>query len=184
MDTELKDLIDSFNSYKPINSQRLPDIELYMDQMISYLNKQYSNLTQKDDSKAITPSMVNNYVKENVIPKPNHKKYNDNHLSSLLMLMCLKSTFSISEIKDILNFKSEEQISDLYDKFVDMQSQAIKDINESTFSNLDIDETINADEMRTLILQLAIHSNTQAILAQRLYDLYIKDTPKQSRKNK
>ena len=52
----------------------LPEIDLYMDQVIALMEKYLSDLTTQDDSKLITPSMINNYVKLNIIPAPTKKK--------------------------------------------------------------------------------------------------------------
>lgn len=77
---------------------QLPEIELYMDQMISYIEDQVSRISFLDE-KLITPSMVNNYVKLGLIPKPNKKKYNKEHLAFLISITILKQVLPISMIK-------------------------------------------------------------------------------------
>lgn len=84
----------------------IPRIELYMDQLVSYLEETLRPLYQPDD-KIITPSMVNNYVKQGMIAPPHAKKYTRSHIAQLVVIGILKHTFSISEINQLI----EQQIA-------------------------------------------------------------------------
>ena len=67
----------------------LPEIDLYMDQVITYINEKLKD-TYFYDEKFITKAMINNYVKDGVLPRPNQKKYGREPLSRLIMICLLK----------------------------------------------------------------------------------------------
>lgn len=95
----------------------LPEIELYMDQVITYLNK-YVIYFSTDNEAPLTSSMINNYVKHGIIPSPVKKKYNKIHLSRLLIICALKSVLSISHISEMINHlltsNSDQQLHDFF----------------------------------------------------------------------
>jgi len=100
----------------------LPTLDLYMDQVISLL-KQYLSFYPEElgGEKVITQSVINNYVRLKVIPPPVKKRYARIHLAYLIMIGCLKPTLSISYIQKMVPLElNEEQVSRLYDDFVDM----------------------------------------------------------------
>ena len=74
--------------YRPVAWDRLPEIYLYMDQVLTYMNKQLEPLTRTEDAAPLTSSMINNYVKDGVLPRPEQKKYSREHLAMLTMILC------------------------------------------------------------------------------------------------
>ncbi len=98
---------------------QLPQIELYMDQVIILLKQYLRPLYRGEDDKAITASIINNYVRMKVMPPPVKKKYSRVHIASLIMICVLKQSLSISCIQRILPAdQNEEDISRIYDDFV------------------------------------------------------------------
>ncbi|MGT2950650.1 hypothetical protein BU202_05815 [Streptococcus cuniculi] len=99
--------------------QQLPDLELYLDQVLLYVNQQTSPVLGSRE-KPLTASMVNNYVKHGYLPKPIKKKYNRTHLARLIILSICKPIFPIAEIKDIIDvLKETHEAPELYNAFVD-----------------------------------------------------------------
>ena len=80
--------------------ESFPDIELYMDQVVAVMEKalELYNKSGSEESKLITPSIINNYVKLKIIPAPHKKRYNREHLAYLVMICILKQTLAISSI--------------------------------------------------------------------------------------
>ena len=76
----------------------LPDIELYMDQVLTYTDNQLRPLFPKEE-KILTSSMVNNYVKQKLIPTPLHKRYGREHLALLIFVCLMKRTVPISDLQ-------------------------------------------------------------------------------------
>ncbi len=77
-----------------------PDIELYMDQVLSVLEKHLSPFFPGE--KAITSTMINNYVKQKLLPPPQNKRYNKNQLTRLFMICILKSHMALSQIAALM----------------------------------------------------------------------------------
>ena len=97
----------------------LPELELYMDQVMTLLNRYYSVIRGAEDDEAITKNMINNYVKMKAVPAPVRKKYSRKHLACLLMVCVMKQVFSISLIKSAMpDPDDEEGIKDVYNAFV------------------------------------------------------------------
>ena len=83
----------------------LPDIELYMDQVITLIEKYLSPLITLEKHTLLTSSMVNNYVKHGLIPAPVKKRYNQKHLAFLIAITLLKQVLTLPEIKQGILFQ-------------------------------------------------------------------------------
>lgn len=105
------------------NWDNLPDIELYMDQVI-YLLNQY---LEKDINSPITQSMINNYVKLKTIPAPIKKRYSKTHMAYLIIVCTLKQILSISTIQKIVPVDMEqEEIKNLYSSFITNRQKSME----------------------------------------------------------
>ena len=95
----------------------LPDLELYMDQVLSLIAR-YLGSYPGFDEKGLTSSMVNNYVKLGVLPPPRHKRYTREHVARLLMLCLLKASLPIATIRALLDDAlSAAPLDSFYDGF-------------------------------------------------------------------
>ena len=83
---------------------QLPDFELYMDQVISLMQKYLEPYILKDDT--LTPSMINNYVKMEALPAPIKKRYSKEHISRLIIICLMKRQFALPTISSIINTES------------------------------------------------------------------------------
>lgn len=96
-----------------------PDIELYMDQVISVLERYLVPFFPQEE-KHITSTMINNYVKHRLLPPPENKRYSRRHLARLFMICIFKRFVQLSEIQVILEFlvkeKGEEETYLLFKK--------------------------------------------------------------------
>ena len=99
---------------------RLPQLDLYMDQVIILLNRYLSPVEHDDeDEKSITASIINNYVRMKVMPPPVKKKYSRVHIAYLIIICILKQSLSISRIQRMLPADhGEEAVRELYTEFV------------------------------------------------------------------
>ena len=96
----------------------LPSIELYMDQVVKIIEDSLVALDFTNETRAITRTMINNYVKQRLITAPVRKKYRKGQLAMLIVISTLKRCFSISEISDMTTIilkKYENQAA--YDLF-------------------------------------------------------------------
>ena len=107
MNSNLNEIFQEFSSkmkkHKLPHWEDLPEIDLYMDQVIALMEKYLSDLTTQEDSKLITPSMINNYVKLNIIPAPTKKKYSREHIAYLVIICSLKQVMPIPKIKELID---------------------------------------------------------------------------------
>ena len=81
----------------------LPNIELYMDQVTTFLEEQLKNTKRFEEDKIFTKTMINNYTKNHLLPPSNKKKYSRNHMILLIYIYYLKNFLSISDIKNLLD---------------------------------------------------------------------------------
>lgn len=94
--------------------EKLPDIDLYMDQVIEYLAKHCSADEYGDK---ISGAMINNYIKDKILPRTIGKRYGKIHLACLMMIARLKSVLTVKDIGLLVGDFDEENISEYFDVF-------------------------------------------------------------------
>lgn len=149
---------------------KFPDIDLYMDQVITYLDKELSVLKTSSLDKVITPSMINNYVKGQVVSAPISKKYNREHLALINETCTLKQVLSISEIKQILDLEYEDgNNEEVFDSFKKLSSAEFDKAIKKTKADLEeISDENDVKSMSKLALNLAITANAYITIAKRI----------------
>ena len=148
----------------------LPDFNLYMDQLINYLEIQSRVLETSSVDAQITPSMVNNYVKGKIVDAPCKKKYSREQIGELLELIYLKKVLSLPEIKQIFDVKYSQESSKekSYNEYAEIKKAATrKAVQDAKVQLNDIDYK-NKDEVIDAALDLAARANAYAVIAKRL----------------
>lgn len=126
---KLSEWANELREYKLPRWENLPDFDLYMDQVLSLTENYLYVFNTDDEKKIITSSMINNYVKLGMLPKPNKKRYTKMHLVYLIAFTVLKQVLTIPEIKQgILYQASISGIEGAYDLFCAEQEHALKSI--------------------------------------------------------
>lgn len=111
--------LDGLKNYDLPDWDSLPPLDLYMDQVILLLTRYLSPLERYGEEKAITASIINNYVRMKVMPPPVKKRYSRVHLAYLVIICTLKQSLSISCIQRMLPAgHSEEAVRAFYTDFV------------------------------------------------------------------
>lgn len=105
IDTEdlLNSIMESFDRIEHIKSEDIPNIDLYMDQVTTFMDKRlrkYSRCPEKD--KVMTKTMINNYAKNDLLPPPIKKKYSKEHVLVLIFIYYYKGILSINDIQELL----------------------------------------------------------------------------------
>ena len=103
----------------------LPDLGLYMDQVITFLERQYKPV-YGEAKRIITPSMINNYVKGGLVTRPVAKKYDREQIAQLLIVCGLKQVLSIDEMKRLLACSDVEGTKALYSSFCGQVAEATR----------------------------------------------------------
>lgn len=158
-----------------IRWDELPDIPLYMDQVIGFLGEKLS--FYETNTKLLTNSMINNYVKSEVIPHPNKKKYSKEHLGQLVMICMLKHILSIADIKTLLEGSNGSR--EFYESFQETQTNAMNEVSAQVRFSLE-----NGDDPKLTALKFAAEANAKRAAAERiLYEIRKDSKPEKSEKN-
>lgn len=98
----LKSVMDSLKNEGMIDPSDFPSLPLYSDQVANLISNGLSAYDGEDGEPVITKTMISNYVKHRIIPRPENKKYSAEHMIMLTAIIYLKSTFQISDIAKIM----------------------------------------------------------------------------------
>lgn len=166
----LKNWLNALNNFSFQSYEQLPDLDLYMDQVIQFLDKELFIFQTSSDDKQITPSMINNYVKGEVLPAPIKKKYNREHLALIDEIATLKQVLSIAEVKQIIDsrYDNSKTNSEVFKEFNDLNNKNIDLAVTEAFKELnDIDEN-DYKSLTLLATKFAITANTYINIAKRI----------------
>lgn len=100
---EILDLIRSIQSIDYIPPNDIPNIDLYMDQITTFMDEHLKSSKRFEEDKILTKTMINNYTKNALLPPSDKKKYSREHMILLIFIYYFKNFLSISDIKNILN---------------------------------------------------------------------------------
>ncbi len=107
----------------------LPEIDLYLDQVVNYLEKYLDLVNSNTEDKIITKTMINNYVKQGIMPAPEKKKYNKSHIAYLIVICVLKQVYSIGDIGKLISGTIEYfEIGKAYNRFCANLEVSIKNV--------------------------------------------------------
>lgn len=191
----LSEIIKDIADFEPLMSNDIPNIDLYMDQVTTIFDKKFSHLTRHDDDPVFTKTMINNYVKHNLVPSPQKKKYTPNHMISFMMIFILKQIITTSDIKDLLapvkenGFfeKDNDNFKKLYDSFttalenekgnyVSTLSKKIESIEKIMDDNTELDD--DKWKLFVLVNLLTAESYANKLVADRIIDKFFKEESK------
>lgn len=97
----LADILKYLEGVTYVKQEKVPDIDLYMDQVTSFMEEHLKKLKRNPEDKALTKTMINNYAKNNLIPPPVKKKYSKDHILLLLFIYYYKNMLSFNDIEQL-----------------------------------------------------------------------------------
>ena len=153
------------NNYKLPAWKELPDIGLYMDQVIALLG-QYLDFIPMEDSKdkPVTPTTINNYVRLKVMPAPEKRKYYRVHIAFLIMIFTLKQGISINGLQQLLpSTANEEEIKSFYTGYIAQTRAAVQGILDP--------QAADDGAVENVIIQSILQSGFSRIMAEKLLHL-------------
>ena len=184
MDTNTKkflsSLLEDLKKIDYVRPEDIPNIDLYMDQITTFMDSQLKTSKRHEDDKILTKTMINNYAKNDLLPPPEKKKYTKEHVLTLIFIYYFKNILSISDIQSILN-----PITDKY--FGKKENYSLEDIYREVFG-LEHEETLNimkdlAKKFNTSMQTFSDAGEDEADLLRTFsficmlsYDVYIKKT--------
>ncbi|MBR1390477.1 MAG: DUF1836 domain-containing protein [Lachnospiraceae bacterium] len=99
----LNSILEGLARIDYIKPDTIPNIDLYMDQITTFMDTQLAASRRYPDDKILTKTMINNYAKNNLLPPPVKKKYSKEHVLTLIFIYYFKNILSIGDIQEILN---------------------------------------------------------------------------------
>lgn len=174
---EIQELRQRLSEQRPVEWESFPDIGLYMDQIISYMPRQLIHYGEGD---VLTSAMVNNYIKDGLLPRAEGKRYSRTHLAYLTAICVLKQVLSVKEAKRLIatGTKRKRDTEELYAYFCRQLSDALTETAES------LPEDCEKEDLPRLALNLALRSYADRLACQRILDILAEQVPgeKQPRK--
>lgn len=149
---------------RPVDWEGLPDISLYMDQVVSYLSRQLIGFGRGD---TLTSAMVNNYIKDGLVPRAQGKRYGKEHLVYLTLVAAVKQVLSVRDMKVLMDGADGPlDAQHLYQTFQDDLDAALKNTLEHIERFPDREENLSG-----LALSLALRSYADALACRRVVEL-------------
>ena len=174
---ELLELKQRLEQERPADWNQLPDLSLYMDQIISFMPRQ---LIHFDESDVLTSAMVNNYIKDGLVPRAEGKRYGPIHLGYLTAVCALKKVLSVRDI-GVLITAGQERMDDperLYSYFCSALDRALS----GTAAAIDADA--QREDLARIALDLALRSYADQLACARILDILQPPEPGKEKKKK
>ena len=174
---ELKDLKHRMEEERPTPWNELPDLALYMDQIISYMPRQ---LIRFDDRESLTSAMVNNYIKDGLVPRAEGKRYGPEHLGYLTAVCALKKVLSVRDVGILLEAGQgmEHDSETLYTYFCKALDSALTETAQT------IDENLPKEQLAKTALDLALRSYANQLACSRILDILQPPEPGKEKKSR
>jgi len=96
--------IEELLAYRCPRWETWPNLDLYMDQAVSLIERHVNLFYTEGQIKPVTPTMINNYVKQRIVPSSRKKKYGRDHLAYFYIVFLLKSALNMADVSDIAGF--------------------------------------------------------------------------------
>lgn len=178
MNDMLNSILNELSHLQYVHPGDIPNIDLYMDQVTTFMDEQLASTKRYKEDKILTKTMINNYTKNNLLPPPVKKKYSKEHVLVMIFIYYFKNILSIKDIETLLTpltdsyFDAEGGLSftDIYKDICDLEKSRItdlmKDVTKSYQYALETFEDMPEEERAKL--------QTFAFLCNLSFDVYVK----------
>ena len=157
---DINTLRDDIDSWEPVKWEGLPDIDLYMDQVVTYLRRQLALFQDDSEASLVTRSIINNYVKDGIVPRPVNKRYAREQLSALMMACVLKRVLPMQQVKQLLRPGDQESYAAFslgLKKALSREAEAL--------------ERMESESLQDLALDYALRAAANCLMADRLLNM-------------
>ncbi len=177
----INDLLEKISLEKSVSLEEMPEIDLYMDQVIQLFDQKYKKTKRNEDEKILTKTMINNYAKGKLFIPIKNKKYSKKHLILISLIYQLKGALSITDIKSTLQIINDKITSDdinldaFYTSLLTLQKTNAENVTDSIplrqqeVKQVIVEEDENIEQI-LLIASLVNISNSYRKVAERLID--------------
>jgi len=197
----LDSILESVSRIDYVRPGSIPDIELYMDQVTTFMEAQLKSSKRYEDDKILTKTMINNYAKNNLLPPPVKKKYSKEHVLVLIFIYYFKNILSIKDIETILKpltdkyFCSDDDfnMTTLYEEVCQIEKSRIDSLKEELKELYKMAENSCPDaaeedreylQLFIFICSLSFDVYVKKLLIEKLIDELPKPNPKSNKKAK
>lgn len=165
----------------------IPNIDLYMDQVITIFEDKLHGNKRREEDKLLTKTMINNYSKAGIVQPIKGKKYTKEHILQMLLIYNLKQTLSISDIERLTRGLEEdgghpEKLADIYEGFLEeKKAQRADFIQHFSQSIAQVEAVEDRTDLYKIVLSLCSMSNFLKLAAERIIDDYFDEPAKKSK---
>lgn len=168
----LENIIEKESQKSSLVSKDIPDLDLYMDQIMTLFETHLANNKKNEEDKLLTKTMINNYSKAKVITPVKGKKYTKEQIIQMLIIYQLKNNLSIQEIKELLSpiYESDTDLSLLYDHFIDIKqvmNQQLQKLIQQILEDFNL-QIENQEDFFLLVASLSSLSHSLTNIAEAL----------------
>lgn len=180
---QVRQAAEEMTQLPQITPGEIPDIELYMDQLLTYLDRRLGFFGQGEEGSFVTKAMINNYSKAKLLPPARSKRYGKDHVMALTLIGQLKRVLPVQEMDKILG-QAPQQMEGLYELFLKAQRQAF--FQAPQLAQELLEEAADQEEWGSaaVVIQLAAEAQMRLLLAQRLLDGSPRPAAEKSEKKK
>lgn len=194
-------ILESISRIDYIKPEDIPNIDLYMDQVTTFMEEQLASSKRYPEDKILTKTMINNYAKNNLLPSPEKKRYSREHLLLLIFIYYFKNILSINDIQTLLGpitekyFRSDSEmdLTAIYNEVFSMEKEQVELLkknllrcyhtSEKTFETAP-EEDQKFLKMFSFICLLSFDVYTKKMLIEQLVDELRNENTDASSKNK
>lgn len=184
----LNSILNSLDHVDYIRPEEIPNIDLYMDQVTTFMDEHFSSTKRYSEDKILTKTMINNYTKNNLLPPSVKKKYSREHMLLLILIYYFKNILSIKDIETVLEPLREKyfapdsalQLSDIYSEVCEMETSRIEPLKasiseaygkaQSSFQNMPEGEGKDELQLFTFICSLSFDVYLKKMMIEKIID--------------
>lgn len=174
----LNSILSSISRIDYVKAKDIPNINLYMDQVTTFMEEQFASTKRYKDDKILTKTMINNYAKNNLLPPPIKKKYSKEHILVMIFIYYFKNILSIKDIDTMLSpitekyFDTEEDfnITSIYEEVFEMEKSRIEAVQKDVARSY----TKAMDSFADLPEEDREYLQTFAFICSLSFDVYVK----------
>lgn len=149
----LHDILREIAALDYIKPDSIPNIDLYMDQVTTFMDEHLANSRRHSEDKILTKTMINNYAKNHLLPSPQKKKYSNEHMLLLIFIYYFKGILSISDIHTLLGpltdqFFSQEEgltLKDIYNEVFGLERTQMEHLMQDIVQKFELSQTTFQD---------------------------------------
>lgn len=174
----LNSILNSLSHIDFIKPEDFPNIDLYMDQVTTFMDTQLSACKRHSEDKVLTKTMINNYAKNHLLPPPVKKKYSREHMLVLIFIYYFKNILSIGDIQTILNPITDKYFASDLDFNLENIYSEIFQLEESGIRNIQKDLTKKYQKSLQTFAELPKEDREElqnfSFICMLCFDVYIK----------